>query len=548
MTRSRWGLVILGFAFFAYAVSAIRLGFAPYDDGIFAYGGMAVARGHIPYEDFWTLYNPGQFLLIGAFFRFVTESVLAFRVFESLVIAASGIVVWDVGRRLYSRKVALVSSCVFVLWMGAGSSLYPFHENHTLTSMFLVVASLDLLLAAVPAERARLAAAAGACAGICFVIRQDAALYVVLPQLFSLVVWRAISAHSWRRITRTAIAYVAGAATPIVALLAWVLAAAPADWWDQAVVFPITQNPALRDLPYTFSSLDFKGFGGVLGFITVLAGSARTGFFFYLPFLVALFACAVVIVYLRRKAESPLRDLWGFATVTLLLAASLDYSRVRSDFEHVFPSILLAFLVVPGVIAVIAATIRLGVARRATLALGMILAVFTLMIPTAARLRATEGLRQGVRMETGPLAGIVIDNRDAGGSSDWGQVQAAAAYVAERTSSDERIFVSTARNDRLFTNYPAFYVLADRMAGTRHAELYPGVTTTEATQREIVAELDEAGVRYVVRWPVGEQPCSEPNLACVPETPGATLLDEYLLSEYEPAASFGVIEIRERRT
>ncbi|HEY7875157.1 MAG TPA: hypothetical protein VIG64_08550 [Actinomycetota bacterium] len=545
MTRSRWGVVALAVAFFAYAVSAVRVGFSPYDDAVFTYGGLALARGEMPYEDFWTLYNPGQFVLLGTFFRYVSESVLAFRMFESVVIAASGILVWDICRRLYTVVPAVIVSCVFVLWMGAGSALYPFHENHTLTSMFLVLASLDLLLVAVPAESARAAAVAGACAGACLVIRQDAALYVITPQLLSLVVWRAVSARPWRRIVRTAAGYAAGAALPIAMMLGWVLANAPGEWWRQAVVFPVAENPALRALPYSFSAFELSG-DGLFPFLESLASSAKNGFFYYLPFALALVACGLATIYLRRRA-SPLKDLWGFAATTLVVAFSLDYSRARSDFEHIFPSILLVFLIAPAITIAAATAVRPAAARRAFAGLGALIAFFAILIPVLARVRVTQGLLDGVRLDSGPLAGLVIDDRREGGSSNWEEVKAAADYVAARTSEDEPIFVSAARNDRLLANYPGFYLLADRPAATRHAELYPGVTTTESAQRAIVEELEDAQVRYVVRWPAVEQPCPEPNLACIPEIAGSTVLDHYLRSEFRYEASFDVVEIFTRR-
>jgi hypothetical protein len=319
---------------------------------------------------------------------------------------------------------------------------------------------------------------------------------------------------------------------------------APDAWWEQAVVFPLTENPAIRALPYSFNSLDFSGSGGAMGFLTVLATSARQGFFYYLPFLFALFACALVIVYLRRKdAATRPPDLWGFALVTVVLATSLDYSRVRSDFEHMFPSILLSFLVLPGIVAEIARGVRARMPRAAIAVVGAIVVLFGLMIPVVARVRVTQGLMDGVELTSGPLSGLVIDERDAGGSSHWDEVQAAADYVRARTDGDDPLFVSGQRNDRLFTNYPAFYVLAGRRAGTVHAELYPGVTTKESTQRTIISELEGAGVRYVIRWPAEKQPCVEPNLACDPEEPGSTLLDEYLRAEYEAAARFDVVEV-----
>lgn len=550
MTRSRWGVVGLALVFFAYTALTAQVGFSPYDDAVFTYGGWAIAHGGVPYDDFWTLYNPGQFLLIGAFFRFVTESVLALRFVESAVVAGCGILVWDLCRRLYSPTVAVEVSCVFTIWLGAGSALYPYHENHVLTSMLLTLAGFDLLLIGVPEGRTRALVGAGACAGACFVIRQDAALYVLLPLLFGFVLWRATVGRPWGEIGRRAAAYGAGAAAVIVPVFAWVLAVAPGAWWQQAVVFPIARNPALRATPFEFRSLDFSGTGaGATGFLHILTTSARDGFFYLLPFIVALSACAVVITYLLRRAElTPIRNRWGFAVAAVLLVASLDYARVRSDFQHIFPSILLSFLVIPGVAAVIQSVVRRRVARSAIGAVAAFVLVFAIAIPISARLRVTEGFRDGVRLSSGLLEGIVIDNRDNGPTIDWAHVQAAADYVRARTDPTDPIFVAEERNDHVFASYPVFYVLAGRMAGTRHAELYPGVTTRDSTQRAIIEELEAAGVRYVVRWPVGDNnSCPEPNLACHPETPGSTTLDEYLNAEYEPVARFDVLEVLRRR-
>jgi hypothetical protein len=296
--------------------------------------------------------------------------------------------------------------------------------------------------------------------------------------------------------------------------------------------------------------LDFSGKGpGATGFLYGLTTSARDGFFYYLPFMVALVAGALVIRYLRRRSEvASIHNNWGFAAAVFLLVASLDYSRVRSDFQHIFTSILLSFLVVPGVAGFIDGAVRKRAARIGAGAMAAFLALFTFAIPVSARVRVAETLRDGVRLSSGLLEGIVIDNRDGGASRDWAQVQAAADYVRERTAPTEPIFVAEGRNDHLLTSYPVFYVLAGRMAGTRHAELYPGVTTREDTQRVIIEDLDAAGVRYVVRWPAGDNnDCPEPNLACHPETPGSTALDEYLNAEYEPVAHFDVLEILLRK-
>ena len=554
MTRYRWALVGLGVAFFVYTVAAARVGFSPYDDGVFGYGGWSVAHGRLPYRDFWTLYNPGQFLILGAFFRFVGASVLALRIFESAVVAGCGLLAFDVVRRVYgNRPVGVAASSLLVLWLGAGSALYPFHENHTLSSLFLLLLSADFLLIGVVDERSRWAAMAGVAAGACFVIRQDAAPYVMFPELVALLALPLFTGKPWRSCARRALAFIGGAAVPIAAMLAWVLSYAPHEYWAQAVMFPLRSNPGLRDLPYSFSPLVFSTSGGPVEAIMELARSAREGFFYYLPFLVAAFGLALVIAHVRgrrRMKERPeeagaIPNMWGFALLSLLLLVSLDYSRVRSDFEHIFGSVLLGFLVAPGVVMAVASTVRSTAARKPAIVAGALVAVFAVLIPVGARLRVMQAMDDGPRLSSGLLSGIVIDNRDNGASSDWEVIDEAARYVAANTAADEKIFVTGARNDRLIFAYPSFYLLAARPAGTTNAELYPGVTTVAPAQRRMIAELDGANVRYVVRWPIDDDGCIEPNAACT--RPGSRLLDDYIDDTYAQVARYDGLDVLIRR-
>ena len=550
MNRRRWLLAALGVAFFAYTAVGARVGFSPYDDGVFGYGGWSVAHGRFPYRDFWTLYNPGQFLIIGAFFRCVSESVLALRIFESAVVAGAGLLAFDVVRRVYdSDAVAIAASSIFVLWLGAGSALYPFHENHTFTSLFLLLLSADLLLIGATRERVRWTAMAGVAAGACFVIRQDAAPYVIFPELVALLALPLLTERPWRACLRRALAFTGGAAVPIAAMLAWVLSYAPHEYWAQAVMFPLRSNPGLRDLPYSFSPLVFSTSEGPVGALVQLARSAREGFFYYLPFLLAAFALALVLLHVRGRGRSskvrPAPNMWGFALLSLLLVVSLDYSRVRSDFEHIFGSVLLAFLVAPGVAAAVVSTIRSSAARWPALVAGALVATFALLIPVAARLRVMQALDEGPRLSSGLLSGIVIDNRDNGGSSDWHAVDEAARFVSESTAPDEKIFVTGARNDRLVFAYPAFYLMARRAAGTTNAELYPGVTTVASAQQRIIAELEGSNVRYVVKWPVDDAGCVEPNEAC--SRPGSRLLDDYIEGQYAQVARYDDVDVLTKR-
>lgn len=533
MTRSRWGLVALALAFFAYAVSTARVGFTFYDDGVFTNGAWSVAHGRLPYRDFWTLYNPGQFLLAGAFFRYVNESVAALRILESALVAGCGLAAFDLCRRVYGPKAAIVSASGVVLWLGSG--LYPFHEGHVLPALLLTLASADLVIAGLRSESRRAVAAGALCAGLAVAIRQDALAYVVVPELLAL----GLSAYLHRgkpRLTRAPLAYVAGLAAPLAGLAGWVLAVDPGRYWADAIVFPLTKNSALRDLPFHFERLDLSLDGGAWEALQRFVESAKSNVVYLVPLIVALAGIAVVAAYVfKPKLRMGIPSRSGFALLVLLLVFSFDYARLRSDFPHIFPSVLLTFLVAPGVVTAAARRVDSTLVRRAGAGALALVGLLALVMPVVAKAHAAHLLLSGDRYDSGLLAGIVATE----GESD--RVDEAAAYVRTHTEANDEIFVMSNHNDVLLGNNVGFYPLVERPSASGYPELYPGVTTTEEAQRAIVAALESSRAPFVIRWPVQ---CSEPNDAC--RTVGSHLLDEYVGAHYSQVADFGVMTIEAR--
>ena len=65
--------------------------------------------------------------------------------------------------------------------------------------------------------------------------------------------------------------------------------------------------------------------------------------------------------------------------------------------------------------------------------------------------------------------------------------------ILDHQSPDgEPLFAGLLRHDNVFANDVSIYFLADRPIATRYHELHPGVTTTQAVQEEMVAELQAA--------------------------------------------------------
>ena len=66
------------------------------------------------------------------------------------------------------------------------------------------------------------------------------------------------------------------------------------------------------------------------------------------------------------------------------------------------------------------------------------------------------------------------------------------------------LYAGLPRHDNVFANDVSIYFLAGRPIATRYHELHPGVTTTQAVQEEMVAELDRAGARMACLHHVGQ--------------------------------------------
>jgi hypothetical protein len=125
-------------------------------------------------------------------------------------------------------------------------------------------------------------------------------------------------------------------------------------------------------------------------------------------------------------------------------------------------------------------------------------------------------------------------------------LERAVREVQSRVPPGEPIYVATRRSDLVTSGDPLFYVLAERPNPTRYDIQAPGVITSAPVQREIVADLREAGPRVVVRFTAAVTAAREPNRAG--ESSGVTILDDYIARAYRPATRAGPYEISVRRT
>ena len=104
--------------------------------------------------------------------------------------------------------------------------------------------------------------------------------------------------------------------------------------------------------------------------------------------------------------------------------------------------------------------------------------------------------------------------------------------------------MATKRSDLVTAGAPLLYVLADRPNPTRYDIAAPGVVTSEPVQEEIVRDLQDNGVRMVVRWTNPLSAAREPNRAG--RSSGVTILDAYLAGAFRRVARYGDYELLTR--
>jgi hypothetical protein len=123
-------------------------------------------------------------------------------------------------------------------------------------------------------------------------------------------------------------------------------------------------------------------------------------------------------------------------------------------------------------------------------------------------------------------------------------VAQAVAFIRQNTTPKDPIFVGLTSNRYTLMNPLMIYYLADRAPGARDTMYNPGLTNRDATQLQMIADLDRSNTHYLVLDRVFASSCEPVNASC---QPGSTRLDEYIATKFQPAADFGDIVVMVRR-
>ncbi|HWK28875.1 MAG TPA: hypothetical protein VNS09_20100, partial [Solirubrobacter sp.] len=265
------------------------------------------------------------------------------------------------------------------------------------------------------------------------------------------------------------------------------IAAGPGTVWT-ALVVDATRDGAWWRLPFPAG---FDG-GDAKDFLTWLAPYA-----------------ALVTVVLGARARATLG-------LCVLGAGTAVYYASRADLEHAQTLLITT--------AALAALIKPKPFGVATLAL-------LLAIGTANRASA---LLRPPRLA--PFAGVEVPPRDAAALTQL------VAAVDRLVPPGEPIYVAPRRSDLVTFSNPLIHYLTHR-PNVLHRDVLLQAKPDE--QRTIVAALQRAQPKVIVRWTAPESATPEPNRRGRPS--GSTALDDYIDATYQRHARFGDYDVLTRR-
>lgn len=500
----------------AALISGITIlqGIQPNDEGLMLQAAARIADGQVPYGDFWWFYPPGQPYLLAFLWQVFGPSLLTWRIVRVLCDAAVATLAWALARRGgASHPVAIATWLAAALAMAWPSGPHPFPPTLAMALGALLLMEKRPVLA-------------GGLAGLAALWRIEFAAYLGLGVLLAYAM-KPVP----RRQQAEAAALFAGSALAVAAVLyaPVVLTAGLGDSFDLLIRYPVQDFSRYQSLPFPVNYHGVLNTSSVGGFFS---DSAESLLLFYLPLVLMIgLAGAVAALALRYT-----RERWWQVAGGVFAIGMAHYLVTRPDAFHTAP---LAVMV-----AVLASW---AVASRAEPARGRVLRIVGVVAAGLAVAYATvEGLDRRwleLRPDRVELRLPVADGVRVA-KSERVPLERTVNYVRAHTKPGEPIYVATKRSDLVTAGAPLLYVLADRPNPTRYDIAAPGVVTSEPVQEEIVRDLQDNGVRMVVRWTNPLSAAREPNRAG--RSSGVTILDAYLAGAFRRVARYGDYELLTR--
>lgn len=503
----------------------IHISINAFDEGTILNNAYRIASGDSPYQDFWTGYMPGQYYAIGFLYKLFGTSVLVERWWDIFVRAIFLVEIFiftqgkfPIGYRIFVWLIAVL------LLAGSGSFGNPLFPG--LSGSLLSILMLEKYFRS---KQITWIFYSGLFIGITFWFRWDFGLYAGFGNCLALFFYlKTISNdqdYRFRMTLKVAKIFISGILLAVVPLIILIFIQGGLDEFiNQVFIFPATIMQDFRRKPHPSIFLPIQLLTGGRGALEEHFSDLFTWFFFYFPILLAFLFLVWIRSGLRKKTLTGQFYSWlAFGSFGLSLIA---YSLSRFDYPHALP---VSLFVCPITILLLGSIENFQHRLRRTIVFPTAVVLLTVcyaFFPTVVLTNAILSYSPFRCFSDLPKAQCIYLDQD--------QYQA-VKYIDSVTDNNEAIFIGNTRHDQILTNDISLYFLVGLPGATPYYALEPGIATTSRVQNEIIADIEQKQVQWIVL--VDSPLAEESNQSSISSQ--VHLLDEYIDHNYRLVKSFG---------
>jgi hypothetical protein len=484
-----------------------------YDEGVTLLGAKRFAQGDFPYRDFFTIYGPMKFSLLGGVFSLFGETVYVSRLFFAVISLIGFFTIF----LFFLRESNVFLATLFTLFLALIGKV-------SLTPLFLILIAYWFFVTLDAPQKPFLPFLGGVLLGILFLLRLDFGVFTALS-IFALLISfflcsRQYSFSLFSSVIGKILLGFSCVVFPFFGLLFSYQALS--DFWMQTIVFPLFGTyQDLRHLPWLeFSSLRESINGHSVDFLEF--SKAFSWFFWPIPFVLAGVFWIFQILRRRFCIHAFLKNM----LLASFVVAGFLYASHRSDHGHIM------FLNFLAVIFLLHLFLQWRNRFQGIFFIVPLLFLFSLyplhsLLEARAFISESEKTMYSFFPKEFPM------------SQENDDLQKTLDYFSS-VSQNDKVFVGIKDTSRVFVNNVMLPFLLEQPVATKYHELHTGIVTTLPVQKEMIDELRD--VRHVVLWDLF---VCEPNDGCM--STNVRLLDEYITVHFEHIQTYGKYEIYMRK-
>lgn len=509
------------------------LGLNIFDEGFMVSGAMLIRRGWLPISDFFVLYGPGGYYLLAGLFGLFGEDLLVSRVAHALTLAGLGVLLVVLARRLLPQSRAFAAA-LLLCFLACTLPQMPNAAYPAVTALLPLLAALLLVADSAPRGHPRgVLVAASLLVGVAAGLRWDFGVFGFIALGLGLALQRPAG---WP--AKLAWLWLPGAVLGLAWFVPLWLHGDFGRWLSEVPGFHSREmkvwrgrdfwRPELANLAAMVAARDSWSIRGSLLQMLMMA-TPWLALALVLP--AALWRC-----WRRRNIGA---DAW-LLPLALLALLLLNQTRVRSGMPQGYPAFAVSLPLLAWALHQGAQRLR-GRGARAALLLACALPWLGLPL-----LVAQSQWRMAV-FESVPMPGLDrasqlrVSTRPASLEKAHSQARM-VRDLRDWVPPGARLYSGALDHSRLWVNDALLYFLVDRLPATRWVEMEPGLSNTEAGQRELMAELRTHAPPALMLLTLESQ---EANRTSVSN--GVTLLDDELRRDYQEVWRDGQNSLWRRR-